>query len=314
MKNPIVDEAEARDIRDSVHRLLRDLGNPEPPLNLTVVRDRLELDRGYYSSKSTSGLDEFVHKLRVGTKQIAKRPMLLVDAIRTLSLRALYFPDTKRILIDEDLPKLKHRWAEGHEIGHSLIWWHKDYLLGDSETELSPACHAVIEAEANFACGQLLFLQQRFVDDAMSLAVEFKSISALHARYGNTLTSTLWRFIESHQGSRPLVAIVSSHPQHSPPDFNPRNPCRYCVQSPAFRLKFSRVTEVALFGSIRGYCWSHQKPGPLGNGEVALIDDNGETHMFHFQSFSNKYEVLTLGSHVTPLSRTVSRPNISAAI
>jgi hypothetical protein len=81
-----------------------------------------------------------------------------------------------------------------------------------------------------------------------------------------------------------------------------------------FRSRFSRVTEVALFGAIRGYCWSHQKPGPLGNGEVTLVDDNGEPHMFHFESFSNKYEVLTLGIHVATLSRSVSRPRIQGAV
>jgi hypothetical protein len=255
MKNPTVEQSEANDISDSVQRLLRDLGNPEPPLSLATVRDRLKLDRGYYSSKNTTGLGELVHKLKVGTKQIVQRPMLLIDAIRTLSLRALYFPDSKRILIDEDLPKLKHRWAEGHEIGHSLIWWHKDFLLGDSDYELSPACHAIIEAEANYACGQLLFLQQKFIDDAMSLGVDFKTISTLYSRYGNSLTSTLWRFVESHQGSKPLVGIVSGHPHHPAADFDPLNPCRYFVQSPLFRASARPEIDCAAYlrGGGRGW-------------------------------------------------------------
>ena len=278
------------------------MGDPEPPFSLQVARDRLELDLRYYSSADTSAFEGFVHKLKVGTKQFFRRPKLMVEAVRQLDLRAMYLPDLKRILMDADLKDIKKRWAEAHEIGHSLIWWHSDYLLGDSDCELNPSCHATIEAEAHYAAGQLLFLGDRFVDEAMSSELSFKNVNKLHRSFKNSLTSTLWRYVEEYRGAKPLVGIVSGHPRYPDDGFDPAAPCRYTVQSPFFRQQFSGVTERQLFAAIGSYCWSHQKRGPLGEAEVQLLDDNGEAHLFHFESFRGHY-VLTLGRYLRKASR-----------
>src|SRR5688572_19452621 len=91
----------ANDIDAQVAKVLRDLGNPDPPLNLAVLRDLLKLDRQYYSTTDEGLLRDVVHRLRLAGLQVLQRPTLLVDAVRTLSLKALYLPDQKRILIDK---------------------------------------------------------------------------------------------------------------------------------------------------------------------------------------------------------------------
>jgi hypothetical protein len=140
---------EAEDIRKIVARLLRDLGDPEPPLKLPQVRALLNLDIGYYSTANTTLLQDVASRMKVAGKQVLERPMLLVEAVTKAKLSALWVPDTKRILIDETVPKPKHRWIEGHEVGHSVIPWHREFLFGDNEYTLDPACHAIVEAEAN---------------------------------------------------------------------------------------------------------------------------------------------------------------------
>lgn len=125
MKNIQLRSRTRTDIDDQVAKVLRGLGNPEPPLDLRLVRELLKLDLAYYSTTANDGLlRETVSRLKVAGKQILQRPGLLVDAVQKLSLKALYLPDQKRILLDETLPKLKHRWNEAHEVGHSLIPWH----------------------------------------------------------------------------------------------------------------------------------------------------------------------------------------------
>lgn len=119
--NRFLDERTAADIDGPIARMLRELGQPEPPLRLELVRDILKLDRQFYSSTDDSVLRETVHRLRVGTQQVIRRPSLLLDVVRKRELRALWVPDRRRILIDEELPSSKHRWGEAHEIGHSLI-------------------------------------------------------------------------------------------------------------------------------------------------------------------------------------------------
>lgn len=251
MKNPLVTGHEAREITEQVSKLLRDMGNPEPPLSLQIVRDRLELDLQYYSITDDRFVRDAVHAIRVAGKQILKRPALLIDAIRTFDLRALWLPDSKRILIDQDLHPLKHRWAEVHETAQAIVPWHAEYLLGDADTELSPTCYATIEAEANYACGQILFLQERFVEEAMSLPVTIESLKHLKQRFGNTHTSTLWRMVEEYRGSQPVVGIVSVHPIRLSDDFDPSEPCRYVIQSAKFREQFAKITEAELFNALR---------------------------------------------------------------
>lgn len=212
MKNVALDHRTVQDIDDQIAKILRGLGNPAPPLDLRVVRELLKLDRGYYSTNDDSALRDTFSRLKVAGIQVLKRPTILADAVRTLSLKALYLPDQKRILLDSDLPPLKHRWNEAHEIGHDVIPWHEGMMLGDTADTLTPTCHEIMEAEANYAAGQMLFLGQRFVEEAASEVPSLDLVRRLGGIYGNTITSTLWLrsrqplplFYPEHGVSRPL--------------------------------------------------------------------------------------------------------------
>jgi len=114
LKNVFLRERTARDINGLVAKVLRDLGNPEPPLNLGSVRELLRLDRQYDSSTEDGALREVAHRLTIAGKQVLARPALLLDVIKKWDLRALFIPDGKRILIDTNLPEPKQRWSEGH--------------------------------------------------------------------------------------------------------------------------------------------------------------------------------------------------------
>ena len=120
-KNRVISAKTAGDIDGRVERVLRGLGYPEPPLRLEGVRDLLRLDLVFYTADDPSVIREAISRIRIAGIQVYKRPMLLIDAIRKSSLKALYLPDRKRILLDVVLPKLKHRWNEAHEIGHGVI-------------------------------------------------------------------------------------------------------------------------------------------------------------------------------------------------
>src|SRR5205823_2095512 len=144
------------------------------------------------------------------------------------------------------------------------------------------------EAEANYACGQLLFLQQRFIDELMAGSITISSVNRLADIFGNTRTSTLWRMVEQFKGARPIVGIVSCHPIRLEPDFDVHHPCRHVIQSPVFREHFSKVTEIDLLASVQSYCGA-QSGGPLGEGEIILVDDNRVSHAFHFETFHFHY-------------------------
>jgi hypothetical protein len=296
MRNAVLGPRTISDIDGQVEKIIRGLGNPEPPIDLRIVRELLKLDRQFYSSTDHGFVSEVFSRMKIAGQQVFQRPTLLTEAIKKLSLKALYLPDSKRILLDADVPELKHRWSEAHEIGHSVIPWHEGMMYGDDQLTLAPSCHETMEAEANYAAGRLLFLADRFIAEAMSSPPSIALIRKLSIQYGNTITSTLWRFVEQAEAQRPMVALVTGHPHSSrrKADFDPSNPCRYCVQSPLFRENFGRLTDADLFGIVSGYSGS-QRAGPLGEAEVLLVNGEGQRHIFQFETFFNGYEALTLG-------------------
>jgi hypothetical protein len=123
--------------------------------------------------------------------------------------------------------------------------------------------------------------------------------------FKNTLSSTLWRFIETNGLQLPMVGMISAHPHPSrrPPEFDPLKPCRHCIQSSAFAAQFSRISEQVLFEALTSYC-APRNGGPLGISNVILVDDNGDEHVFSFETFFIRYrppalgEALSLGVYV----------------
>jgi hypothetical protein len=273
-------------------------------LDLAQVRALRNLDRYFYSSQSTSPLREYLSKLVVGGKLLVKRRMRILDAVRTAGLRALWLPDRNRILIDEGIPDLKKRHAEAHEIAHSIIPHHRMFFLGDDRETLSASCHEVLEAEANYGASQLLFMRDSFDTRASDMPKTITTIKALSRVFGNTLTMTLWRFVDAAGDREPTFALISSHPRRRRSTEDVADPCRYFIESTAFRARFSTVTAPDVFECVRSYA-SRATGGPLGTGEVTLQDDNGAWHRFYMESFFNGYDALTLGSYAGIATRGV---------
>jgi hypothetical protein len=291
LDNLILSGRTKNDIEKQVAKVLRNLGDPEPPLRLEEVRAVLRLDRAYYSYQDTGVISETIHRLKVAGKQILARPTILLEVIGKLSLKALWVPDRKRILIDSELPVIKQRWAEAHEIGHGLIPWHEVMLHGDHLQTLSLACQHNLEAEANFAAGRLLFMQGQFDDRLLASPLSIDHLRRLAKEFGNSVTSTLWRAVEGL--GVPCVGLVSIHPLHE--RSAEAETVRYLIRSARFASEFTSVCESELFSLLRTYC--RRGNGPLGAAEIVLTDSNGEEHVFLFETFFNRHEALTLGIH-----------------
>lgn len=306
MKNHPIDPLAAQDIREQVDKILRGLGSPDPPLDLSMVRELLKLDRQFYSTTNTGWLLESASRVRVGAKQLLMRPALILDAVQQAGLRALWIPDKRRILISEELPIKKRRHAEAHEIAHSITPHHGRFLFGDDRETLRTSCHEKLEAEANFGSGQLLFLTGRFRAEVDDLPRTLATVQSLAKRFGNTLTMTLWRLVEEAHAGEPMFGVISAHPLHG--DFDPQAPCRYFIESPTFRDDFGdTVTEVAAFQHIQSYA-SPATGGLLGGAEVVFGDRRGDRHCFRMETFFNRYEALTLATHRGVVPPQVSVP------
>ena len=291
MKNVHLDPYTASDIDAQVLKIIRDLGNPEPPLRLEHVRELLKLDKNYYSKSDDGFLGRWIHSLKIAGKQLADRPMFLKDFIRNFRLDALCLFDEKRILISQELPPAKQRWAEGHEIGHMIIPWHGPISLGDDDYTLKANCHEAMESEANYAARRMLFLRDKFKDRALSAAPSLNHVMHLKKIFGNTMTTTFYSLVETLD--IPAFGMITDHPKEPTPDFDRANPCRHFIASPSFDRQFSKVTDNQLYAVLEKYCrhgrWN------LGTVETVLVNDRNERYVFHMETIFNHYDALTLG-------------------
>ncbi|CAJ0793726.1 Peptidase-M78 domain-containing protein [Ralstonia mannitolilytica] len=292
MNNTHLDARTVRDIDQRIDRVHRDLGYAGGKILLPEVRELLRLDLQFYRLDEPGLLNEVVHKLKVGAQQVMARPGLLIDAVRKFDLSAIFVPDRKRILVDENVPDLKKRWCESHEIAHSLIPWHADYTLGDNRTTLSQGCHERIEAEANYGAGRLLFPNASFSEHRLSSTMTLEHVRSIAKHFGNTITSTLWRCVE--QSDEIMFAIIGEHP-HRPRQDKPQ--IEYFVRSRAFEAQFSNITEAEVWSWLQTYC-RYNATGPLGATELRIQDANQDSHAFFIETFSIKHHALTLARWV----------------
>lgn len=307
MKQVSVGEFEKREIRAQVDRILLDLGHPEPPLNLADVRALLSLDLQYYSSTDPGLIAELTHRFALlAKKQLPDLGNHLVTALAKSRLCAFWIPENSRILIDSDVPTPKHRWIEAHEITHSLTSWHKSFLLGDNSQTLDPTCHAIIEAEANYGAGRLLFLQDQFSLEARALPLSFTSIIDISKRYKNSIVSTFWRIVEERDPEQAVFGIISIHPNH--PDVGKHDgskPWRYFIRSSAFLTQFASVSARDVFAVITQQA-TYRRTGPIFSADHFFTDVSGDDWEYHILSHSTGHALLTLGYPVRRRSIVVA--------
>jgi hypothetical protein len=303
VRNQYLERRTAADIDQQIAKILRGLGNPEPPLRLEEVRALLQLDRQYFSTTEEGALRELVSRAQIAGRQLLQRPTLILEVVRKWDLKALYLPDRQRILLDAAQPQPKWRWNEAHEIIHSLVPWHDSVMHGDTLYTLSPECHAQIEAEANYGAGRLLCMQEKFEAFAQDSSPSFAMVQAASKLFQNTMTSSLWRLVEVLE--IPALGVVSQHPHYLDADFDANEPCRYFIRSRPFVERFSQITEQAVFALIQSYC-APRRADPLGTEDLLLTDDAGGKHRFLCETFHNRHEALTLITYQGPYAPAVA--------
>ena len=180
------------------------------------------------------------------------------------------------------------RWSFAHEIGHSILDWHRDFTFGDDQLTLVEGYHVDLEAEANYAAGRLLFLQDHFNQHVKGVQHTLKSLNKVADDFKNSWTSTLYRTVEVLDV--PSFAIIGSHPVRR----NSAEKTRHFITSAPFDVLFPSFDEAEALKVIRTYC-KYSTRGPLGECSFALADASGERWEFTIESFALPHgDVLTL--------------------
>jgi hypothetical protein len=296
------------EIDSQVQKILRGLGNPQPPLDLEAVFKLQQLDPHYYRTSEDGVVRETISRVKVGAKLFFERPTRIWDAIKAADLKALWIPEQRKILVDGNLHEMKKRWNSAHEIGHSILDWHRDYTFGDDQLTLIESCHVEIEAEANYAAGRLLFMQEHFDQQIMGLKHTLKTLNKLGSDFGNSWTATLYRTVETLDV--PSFAVIGSHPRRGTSDER----TRHFVTSTPFDGMFPTFSEVDALKILQSFC-SYSTKGPLGEKTFALSDARGERWEFSIESFAiPQGDVLTLALLLNKLPTLVAVSDVPGVI
>ena len=263
---------------------LRDAGLTEPPLSVEKLLQYVQLHRDYYDLANPGFLDRAKHKLRIDGHK-------LVDIINKVRLQAVLLFDENRICIDQELPKIKHPWASCHETGHRLLPWHKPFFFGDTAQTLDPNYQADLEAEANYAAGRLLFLGNRFTEEAKDLVPTIKVIKSLAKRYRASLTTTLRRYVE--QGPDFAMAMLVSTPPWSKQPAGQEHRWRHFIPSGRFSTLFPEIAAESLRTVLDEHV-AYRRGGKVAEFRLELVDARGDRHELRAWSFNNQYYLLTL--------------------
>jgi len=283
----LIDKRTAKDIDLRINTILREIGVKEPPLNISDVEQFLLINKSFYDLEDPELLDKIKHKLQIGQQKVKK-------IINKINLRALFFSDTNQIAIDQNVPASKHKWVTAHEIIHKILPTHNQLLIGDTAETLDPDYHDMMEGEANYGASSLIFLNNKFTKEAKDYECNLESVFCLSKRYKNSKTSTIRRYVETNNSS-PIAAIVSKPAWKTSLNGNER--CRYFIKSNLFLKMFSNIDKNLLMTFID--INSHRcAGGPCGKATNRLFDINGDGHEFLFESFYNRYDILTLISHL----------------
>ena len=266
-------------------KILNEIDLKEPPLLVEDVLQHLELYRGYYNLEDPKLLQHFWHEVEIKKNKFFK---LVREKAK---LVAMWFPKESQILIDNDLPKPKKKWATHHEIEHRIIPWHKSYYLGDTVQTLDPHYQEILEAEANFGTSHLMFCGDLFKKEALETVPKWASIELLAKRYSNSLVTTMRRYVTaSHE--IPMVAFISAQHWQPKPEEQP-NRWRHFIKSNEFESRFKNVRPDTILASIDNNT-SIRRGGPVGDFCLSLKDVNEDEHEFLAESFFNRHYILTL--------------------
>jgi len=279
-----LDANTSKEIEKVTWGLLREAGITSPPVKVPAIIEQLDLYREFYDLQNPTFLERTKHKIIVDGRK-------LIDIVSRIKLVAVLFFDEDRIVLDTGLPTIKHDWATCHEVGHSVLPWHKAYFRGDTAQTLDPAWQEQLEAEANYAASELMFCGPVFDQEARDVTPNWEGFAKLAQRYGKSMTATLRRLV-THSPDQVMAMTVSTPFWKEKPADQPKR-WRHFAMSPRFRADFANVTPEALLAHVDAHS-EQRSGGPVAEFAFSLDDDDGESHEFYAKSFYNRYYILTL--------------------
>jgi Zn-dependent peptidase ImmA (M78 family) len=277
-----MDDGARREIDRIAANVLKEARLLQPPIRIEDVLDHLKVHRKFYDLEDPTLLQRFAHNLRIGGQRI-------VGIARKIRLAAIWAPDRDEIFIDQSQPSPKQIWAAFHDATHRMLYWHREFFLGDTAQTLEPFYQDSLEEEANYGASALMF-GPRFTEQAQDLTLGWSAVEELKRAHKKSYVTVLRRYVE-HGPDVPLAGLVSTARWDPKPD-DQATRCRHFIASRKFTFLLPRMTGEYL-RSIVDVNTNMRRGGPVGTF-VTSLSDGIHSHSFLGESFYNGHYVLSL--------------------
>lgn len=111
--------------------------------------------------------------------------------------RAILSYDQKVIAVNSRTDENQMNFSKFHEIAHYILPKHREnFFYFCRELDMTRFAKSDLELEANAFAADLIYKGDIFTIESNSVEISFESIIELAERYGSSIESTAWRFVE----------------------------------------------------------------------------------------------------------------------
>lgn len=206
-------------------------------------------------------------------------------------------------MIDSSLPRTKQDWASFHDAMHRILEWHRPFFLGDTAQTLDPDFQLMLEAEANYGASAAMFGGKIFTREALDTDPSWASVEILKKRYEKSYVTTCRRYVQFSHNIPMLLVVSTPWWLMKPEDQEYR--WRHFIPSNKFFNEFINITPDDILTEI-DLNTSQKRGGPVGDFGMCLLDNNGNLHEFHAESFFNQHYILTLIAYYKTLKTRIA--------
>jgi len=236
-----------------------------------------------------AGISEIIDISDRGLPQavVAKKPSRIGRV-----LGAVFFSE-RTVFIDRDEPDVRVQFTDAHEAIHALCPWHEPTLRFDDLDTLAGRTAEMVESEANYGAGHLIFQGGRFHRRALKEQVSISTPLELASEYRASRHATLHFYVEEHPDA--VALLIAGRYRR----FDNTLPIWRSVESREFTRRFGRL-EQHLPGEVLSVA-DESQAAPLAeiinrsrlevhppSTDVTLLDAGGSPQEFVAEAFFNQ--------------------------
>jgi Zn-dependent peptidase ImmA (M78 family) len=271
-------------VKDAVRRLAIEFRQKHNAMDWSANIDQLLKVNGLASEKFSTadhGLVASVVSAVEWLKALAKKKIAQVKAMISIKEEVVFVAD--------DLHEAKIPFAKGHELGHSVIPWHKEILYVCDEFDLAANARAQMEFEANVFSAEVLIPSPLLAAVYENYPTSMETVLLLKEWSGASIEACANQYVGNHPGK--IILLVCEFAQS--PEGRDLVVKRKAVSNTAARSALGTVAIGQVLDANHALCKAAQQ-GSIGRSVELTLGMKNSDVVYGGSVLNNSYRVLSL--------------------